>query len=148
MPELAARTVEKYRQLELTVLKQRAEQQQISLSIRLKGLKESEMNAECKQQHSLSAYSMILASKLSIQVVYFFQRFWQQAQALVYCITTTHTEQETRCKRLCTSPPSQTPPTHGPSTGAIWNNSWFLRLYKLVDKCTSPLVKHLPNVDD
>ena len=36
------------------VLKQGAEQQQISLSFRLEGLKESEMNAKCKQQHSLS----------------------------------------------------------------------------------------------
>ena len=58
------------------------------------------MNAECKQQHPLSADAMLLASKLSIQVVYFFRRFWQQAQALVYCITTTQTEQETRCKHL------------------------------------------------
>ena len=58
------------------------------------------MNAECKQQHSLSTGALLLASKPSIQVVNFFQRFWQQAQALVYCITTTLTEQETRCKRL------------------------------------------------
>jgi hypothetical protein len=99
-PSLVARTVKKNRQLELTVLKQGAEQQQISLSFRLEGLKESEMNAECKQQHSLSADAMLLASKPSIQVVFFFQRFWQQAQALVYCITTTQAEQETRCKHL------------------------------------------------
>ena len=62
----------KNRQLELTVLKQGAEQQQISLSFRLEGLKESEMNAKCKQQHSLSAGAPLLASKPSIQVVYFF----------------------------------------------------------------------------
>ena len=43
---------------------------------------------------------------------------------------------------------SQTPPTHGPSTGAISKNSLFLRLYKLVDKCTSPQVKHLPRMDN
>ena len=42
---------------------------------------------------------------------------------------------------------SQTPPTHGPSTGKIWNNSSFLRVYESVDKCTSPLVKNLPRVD-
>ena len=62
----------KNRQLGLTVLKQRAEQQQISLSFRLEGLKDSEMNGKCKQQHSLSAGAPLLASKLSFQVVYFF----------------------------------------------------------------------------
>jgi hypothetical protein len=36
-------------------LNQGAEQQHISLSVRLEGLTESEMNAKCKQQHSLSA---------------------------------------------------------------------------------------------
>ena len=41
---------------------------------------------------------------------------------------------------------SQTPPTHWPSTGAIWNNSSFLRLYESFDECTSPLVEHLPCV--
>ena len=71
-PSLVARTVEKNRQLELTVLKQGAEHQQISLSLRLEGLKGSEMNAKCKQQHSLSANALLLASKLSIEVVYFF----------------------------------------------------------------------------
>ena len=35
-----------------------------------------------------------------------------------------------------------------PPVGAIWNNSLFLRLYESVDKCTSPLVEHLPRVDD
>ena len=43
---------------------------------------------------------------------------------------------------------SRTPPKRGPSTGAIWKNSLFLRLYELVDECTSPLVKHLPCVYD
>ena len=42
---------------------------------------------------------------------------------------------------------SRTPPTHGPSTGAIWTNSLFLRLYGLVHKCTSPSVEHLPRMD-
>ena len=41
---------------------------------------------------------------------------------------------------------SRTPPTSGPSMGAIWNNSSFLRLYKSVDECTSLQVKHLPCV--
>ena len=41
---------------------------------------------------------------------------------------------------------SQTPLTHGPFMGAIWNNSSFLRLYELVDNCTSPLVWHLPHL--
>ena len=50
------------------VLKQGAEQQQISLSFRLEGLKESEMNAKCKQQYSLSAGALLLASIPSIQV--------------------------------------------------------------------------------
>jgi hypothetical protein len=49
----------------LTVLKQGAEHQWVSL-------KESEMNAKCKQHHSLSAGALFLASKPSIQVVYFF----------------------------------------------------------------------------
>ena len=71
-PSLVARTVKKNRQLELTVLKQGSEHQQISLSFRLEGLKESEMNAKCKQQHSLSAGALLLASKPSIQVEYFF----------------------------------------------------------------------------
>ena len=61
-PSLVARTVKKNRQLELTVLKQGAEHQQISLSFRLQGLKESEMNAKCKQQHSLSSGALLLAS--------------------------------------------------------------------------------------
>ena len=43
---------------------------------------------------------------------------------------------------------SQTPPMCGPSTGAIWNNSLFLRLNELVKMCTSPLVVHLPRMDD
>ena len=43
---------------------------------------------------------------------------------------------------------SRAPPTCGPSTGAIWNNSLFLRLYESVDEYTSPLVKHLPRVDN
>ena len=43
---------------------------------------------------------------------------------------------------------SQKPPTHGPSTGAIWNISLFLRLYVVVDECTSPLVKHLLRMED
>ena len=38
-----------------TVVKQGAEQKQISLSFRLEGVEENEMNAKCKQQHSLSA---------------------------------------------------------------------------------------------
>ena len=71
-PRLVARTVKKNRQLELTVLKQGSEHQQISLSFRLEGLKESEMNAKCEQQHFLSADALLLASKPSIQVVYFF----------------------------------------------------------------------------
>ena len=54
----------------MTVLKG-AEHQQISLSFILEGLKESEMNAKCKPQHSLSAGALLLA------------------QALFYCITTT-----------------------------------------------------------
>ena len=83
------------------VLKQGAEHQQISLSFRLEGLQESEINLKCKQEHFLSADALLLASKPSIQIVYFFLRFWQQAQALVYCITTTLTEQETRSKHLC-----------------------------------------------
>ena len=66
-PSLLARTVlKKNRQLELTVLKQGAEQQQISLSFRLEGLKEREMNVKCKQQHSLSVGALLLASKPSI----------------------------------------------------------------------------------
>ena len=71
-PSLVARTVKKNRQLELTVLKQGSEHQQISLSFRLEGLNESEMKAKCKQQHSLSADALVLVSKPSIQVVYFF----------------------------------------------------------------------------
>ena len=43
---------------------------------------------------------------------------------------------------------SLTPPTRGLSTGAIWNNCSFLRLYKLVDTCTSQLGEHLPCVDN
>ena len=43
---------------------------------------------------------------------------------------------------------SQTPPTCEPSPGAIGNNSSFIRLYELVDECTSRLVKHLPQVDN
>ena len=35
-----------------------------------------------------------------------------------------------------------------PFTGAIWNNSSFLRLYKSVDECSSPLVEHLPRIAD
>jgi hypothetical protein len=58
--------------LRLTVLKQGAEHQQISLFFRLGDLKERKMNAKCKQQHSLSADALPLASKPSIQVVYFF----------------------------------------------------------------------------
>ena len=65
-PSLVARTVKKNRQLELTVLKQGAEHQQISLSFRLGGLKESEINAKCKQQYSLSAGALPVASKPSI----------------------------------------------------------------------------------
>ena len=61
-PSLVARTVKKDRQLELTVLKQGADYQQILLFFRLEGLKESEMNAKCKQQHSLSAGALLLAS--------------------------------------------------------------------------------------
>ena len=45
-PSLVDRTVKKNRQLELTVLKHGAEHQQISLSFRLEGLKESEMNVK------------------------------------------------------------------------------------------------------
>ena len=30
----------------------------------------------------------------------------------------------------------------------MWKNSLFLRLYESVDQCTSPLVEHLPRVDD
>jgi hypothetical protein len=56
-------------------LKQGAEQQQISLSFRLEGLNESEVNAKCKQQHSLSAGVLLLASKPSIQVDNFFLWF-------------------------------------------------------------------------
>ena len=70
-PSLVARTVKKNRQLELTVLKQGAEHQQISLSSRLEGLKEIEMNEKCKQQQSLSTAALLLAPKPSIQVVYF-----------------------------------------------------------------------------
>ena len=65
-PSLVARTVKRNRQLELTLLKQGAENQQISLSFGLEGLQESEMNAKRKQQHSLSAVAMLLASKPSI----------------------------------------------------------------------------------
>ena len=36
---------------------------------------------------------------------FLFLRFWWKAQALVYCITTTLTEQETRSRRLCLDPP-------------------------------------------
>ena len=43
---------------------------------------------------------------------------------------------------------SRTAPTRGPSTGVIWNNSSFLRLYKSVDECTSPIVEHLPRMDN
>ena len=43
---------------------------------------------------------------------------------------------------------SQTHPMHGHSTGAIWNNSSFLRLYKSVNECTSPIVEHLPHMDN
>ena len=43
---------------------------------------------------------------------------------------------------------SQTPSKCRPSTGAIWNNSSCLRLYKLVNECTSPLVEHLPRMDN
>jgi hypothetical protein len=61
----------KNRELELTVLKG-AEHQQISLSFILEGLKESEMNAKCKQQHPLSAGALLLASKPSIPVNFFY----------------------------------------------------------------------------
>ena len=43
---------------------------------------------------------------------------------------------------------SWTPLTCGPLTGAIWNDSLFLRLYESVDECTSPPFKHLPHVAD
>ena len=43
---------------------------------------------------------------------------------------------------------NQIPPTGGPSTGAIWYNSLFLTLFESVDECTSPLVEHLPHVDN
>ena len=43
-------------------MKQGAEQQQISLSFRLEGLKESEMNAKCKQQPSLSDGVLLCAT--------------------------------------------------------------------------------------
>ena len=43
---------------------------------------------------------------------------------------------------------SQTHPRRGPTTGAIWNNSSFLRLFKSIYECTSPLVEHLPCVDN
>ena len=43
---------------------------------------------------------------------------------------------------------NRTPPTRGRSMYAIQNNFSFLGLYKMVDKCTSPPVKHLPRVDD
>ena len=62
--------LKKSRQLELVVLKQGAEHQQIALSFKLEGVKESEMNAKCKQ-HSLSAGALLLASKPSIKVVLF-----------------------------------------------------------------------------
>ena len=65
-PSLVARTIKKNRQLELAVLMQGSEHQQISLSFSLEGLKESEMNAKCRQQHSLSADALLLASKPSI----------------------------------------------------------------------------------
>ena len=45
------------------VFKQGAEHQKISLSFRLEGLKESEMNSKCKQQHSLSAGALLLCFK-------------------------------------------------------------------------------------
>ena len=51
----------KRKSLGARVLKQEEEQQQISLSFRLEGLKESEMNAKCKQQHSLSAGTLLPA---------------------------------------------------------------------------------------
>ena len=57
------------------------------------------MNTKCKQS-SLSAAGQLYASKPLLQVVYFFWRFQWQAQALVYCVTTTLTEQETRSERL------------------------------------------------
>ena len=43
---------------------------------------------------------------------------------------------------------SQTPSTRGRSMYAIQNNSLFLGLYESVDKCTSPLVEHLPRMDN
>ena len=43
---------------------------------------------------------------------------------------------------------SRTPPMRGQSMYAIQNNSLFLGLYESVNECTSPLVKHLPRVDD
>jgi hypothetical protein len=52
-------------------LKQGAEQQQISLSFRLEGLNESEMNAQCKQQHSLFAGALLLASKPPSKLIIF-----------------------------------------------------------------------------
>ena len=42
---------------------------------------------------------------------------------------------------------SPTPTTLGPSMGAIWKISLFLRLYDSVDECTSPLVEHLLRMD-
>ena len=57
------------------------------------------MNIKCKQS-SLSAAGQLYASKPLLQVVYFFRWFQWQAQALVYCIITTLTEQETRMERL------------------------------------------------
>ena len=83
------------------------------------------MNAKCKQQHSLSAGALLLASKPSIQVDNFFLRFYWQAQALVYCITTTLTEQGTRSKRLWT-----------PLTRRIW--LWEPHLHAVYD-CEDPL---------
>ena len=71
-PSLVATTVTKNRQLELTVKKHGPEHQQISLSFRLEGLKESEINANCKQQHSLSAGAMLLPSNRQSKLSIFF----------------------------------------------------------------------------
>ena len=59
-----------------------------------------QMNTKCKQS-SLSAAGQLYASKPWLQVVYFFWRFQWQAQALVYCVTTTLKEQDIRSERLC-----------------------------------------------
>jgi hypothetical protein len=63
-PRVITRTLKRRKSLGATVLKEEVEQQQFSIFFRLEGLTFDEMNTKCKQQHSLSAGTLLPASKL------------------------------------------------------------------------------------